>query len=212
MKKYLKLKLEYLKKEHRNMLSCLTHHQANVDKSQILLAESSEYSNLLSSYFQENTTSAQEWANAPYEHNLNYPEMLLHPSASGNVLRSKSEYMIDSALFSAGIAFRYECKLELDDTCFYPDFTILHPKSKQLIYWEHFGMMDNPSYSNKAFNKLKFYTSHDLLLNINLLATFETQSHPLTYEQIERVIHSYLLNWRRHMIHTLCCRTTLKWK
>lgn len=192
-KMYLDLKQKYLTNEYHNMLSCLKRHNSNIDKSQLLLNKSSIYRELLSSYFVENNPSEQEWNNIPYETNPNYPERLLHPSASGNVLRSKSEYMIDTALYEAKIKFRYECKLVLDDSVFYPDFTILHPKSKQILYWEHFGMMDSPTYTSKTFTKLKFYISHGFIPNINLITTYETQKHPLTYDQIDRIINNFLL-------------------
>ena len=60
------------------------------------------------------------------------------------MLRSKSEAMIEQALFYANIPYRYECKLELDNKILYPDFTMLHPETKEKYYWEHMGMMDNP--------------------------------------------------------------------
>lgn len=193
VKKYLQLKLEYLSKEHRILQACLNHHRNHPDHSQEMLNNHSEYTQLLSPFLQEVLTSEQEWMNTPFEKNPNYPEQLRFPSTSGNILRSKSEYMIDSALCAANIPFRYECQLALGDVTLYPDFTILHPPSKQVIYWEHFGMMDNASYSDNTFHKLKTYLSHNIIPNVNLLTTYETRDQPLTYVQIEQIIHAFLL-------------------
>lgn len=79
-----------------------------------------------------------------------HPEHLKHPCLSGHLVRSKSELLIDQALFTHQIPFRYECALKLNDLTLYPDFTIRHPETGQFFYWEHFGMMDSPTYSQNA--------------------------------------------------------------
>ncbi len=193
-KKYLLLKMEYLSKEYKILTSCFNRHNSNTNKAEKLLQECNEYNKILSDYLHTNIIHETAWENALYDQNPHFPEQLLHTSISKNILRSKSEYMIDSALFSAGISYRYECKLILDNNIFYPDFTILHPISKNILYWEHFGMIDNPDYSKKAFDKLRFYASHNILPNINLITTFETSKKPLTYDQIEKILDFYLLN------------------
>lgn len=96
------------------------------------------------------------------------------------------------ALHVKGIPFRYECALPLGDTIVYPDFTIRHPVTGEIYYWEHFGKMDNPKYAQNCMYKLQNYTSHGILPGINLITTYETQKKPLTSETIERVISEYL--------------------
>ncbi len=184
--------MDYLQKECQILTSCVKRLKANKDKSKALLDQSSPLFSLLSDNPLLSPPNWQEWMNTPFETNPFHPESKIHTGISGNTLRSKSEYMIDAALFSAQIPFRYECQLILGDSTFYPDFTILHPVTGQIIYWEHFGLMDQPSYAAKTFHKLNLYSSHDILLNSNLIATFETASHPLTYTQIERIIEAFL--------------------
>ena len=75
---------------------------------------------------------------------------------------------------------------------FYPDFTIMHPKTGKLLYWEHFGLMDAPEYRDKAFRKLRIYADHGILPGINLITTYETRSHPLTYAEIDHQIQHLL--------------------
>lgn len=193
-KKYLNLKLEYLSNEHKILQSCLNHHQKNPDYSQETLLHFPEYAEHLSPYIKEILTPSQEWMTAPFDRNPNHQEHLRFTSISGNVLRSKSEYMIDSALFASNIPFRYECKLVLNHSTLYPDFTILHPVKKQLIYWEHFGMIDNAPYSDNVTHKIKNYLSNDIIPNVNLFLTYESKDSPLTYDQIEQIIQKHLLS------------------
>ena len=90
------------------------------------------------------------------------------------------------------IPFRYECPLELGNTTLYPDFTIMHPKTGELIYWEHFGMMDDPAYCKNVFSKLNLYVANGIIPNINLITTYETKDFPLDTEQINNMISLYL--------------------
>ena len=63
----------------------------------------------------------------------------------------------------------------------YPDFTIRDPSSGKTYYWEHFGMMDQPSYAARTFSKLQLYTSFQIIPSIQLITTYETQEHPLEH-------------------------------
>ena len=101
--------------------------------------------------------------------------------------------MIDMFLYTSQIPFRYECALHLEDTTVFPDFTIRHPKTGALFYWEHFGRMDDPSYYKDVFSKLQLYTSHGIIPSINLITTYETKENPLSSEVIEKIIEHYFL-------------------
>lgn len=131
--------------------------------------------------------------NAPYDKNLNHPENLIHRTSSGNYVRSKSEMMIDMFLHVNNIPFRYECALELNSLIIYPDFTIRHPKTGEFYYWEHFGLMDNPSYAQNVPTKLRTYISNDIIPDINLITTYETQANPLSVEAIKMLVEYYFL-------------------
>lgn len=133
------------------------------------------------------------WQNNDYPRNPLYPEMLKFKSISGNLLRSKSELIIEQLLFTYQIPYRYECKLEMGETVFYPDFTIIHPKTRKIYYWEHFGMMDNSKYARKVFNKLEIYCENNIIPSVNLITTFETQDAPLDAIKVENIIRQYFL-------------------
>lgn len=192
IKKYLLLMLEDLENEKRATEFYLRHSSFHGKAEQLLTSES-EYKHLLAPYFTPLSEELSNWTTESYEHNPLYPEQLIHTGASDNKLRSKSEVMIDMALCVHQIPFRYECALKLGESVVYPDFTIRHPKTGEVYYWEHFGLMDNPSYSQKAYNKLQLYTIHGIIPSVQLITTYETKDHPLTVETIEEVIQKYFL-------------------
>lgn len=110
-------------------------------------------------------------------------------------LLSQSSYqtVIAQALFMHKIPFRYECALKLENSTYYPDFTIRHPETGEYFYWEHFGLMDTPGYSKNAFQKLNIYCQHNIIPTINLITTYETKEHPLTSQNIENLIQEYFV-------------------
>jgi len=130
---------------------------------------------------------------ASFDKNPIRPEQLIHKGVSGNFLRSKSEAIIDMFLYYNQLPYRYEAALTLDKSTIYPDFTIRHPKTGAIIYWEHFGLMDDPSYCRKALSKLSLYTSHGIIPSINLITTYETKSNPLSSDMIEKIVKHYFL-------------------
>lgn len=150
-----------------------------------------EYRELLKDYFKPVDEAMEQWSNEPYEKNPKYPEDLIHQSTSGNYVRSKSESLIDTMLYMKGIPFRYECALELGDTIIYPDFTIRHPKTGKLYYWEHFGRMDKTDYAQNAFSKQRLYAAHGIIPSHQLITTYETKEKPLSSSEIEKVIEYY---------------------
>jgi len=122
-----------------------------------------------------------------------HPEHLLHKSSSGNLVRSKSEAIIDMLLFHKQIPFRYECILQLEEATLYPDFTIRHPKTGALFYWEHFGLMDIPAYCHNTFSKLQLYSNYGIIPSLQLITTYETKEQPLTSNTVEKIITHYFL-------------------
>ena len=162
-------------------------------KAEQLLADCPEYQELLSPYFTPKSKAASDWMKAPYQKNMNYPEQLTHRTPSGNIVRSKSEEMIDMCLYTNRIPYRYECALELGEVTLFPDFTILHPETGRLYYWEHFGRADDPAYCRQTFSKLQIYALHGMIPSINLITTYETKENPLSSENIEKIISHYFL-------------------
>lgn len=194
LKKYYRLQLQNLLHEKLALKMYLKHHRTKQDPASQLLIKNAEYRNLLASHFKTYSEELQDWMDTPYEKNPNHPEQLIHKTISGHILRSKSEALIDLALYQHHIPYRYEAPLILNEITIYPDFTLRHPETGQQFYWEHFGMMDSPNYAKNAFNKMQLYNEHGLIPSVHLITTFETSECPLTSEFIEKIINHYILN------------------
>ncbi len=144
-----------------------------------------------SDIIEQNNPSA--WANEPYEKSTLWPDALKHKSQNGVLVRSKSEAMIASQLEYNNIPYRYEQLLEMPDQFFYPDFTILNPEDNQIIYWEHFGLMDDEDYGKSVASKLEAYQSVGIFQGNNLITTYETSRRPLDANKVRRIIKAFLL-------------------
>ena len=193
VKKYLSLQIKELLHEKNAIQLYLNHHSRNQGQAQQLLASDSAYHDLLAGHFTQFSQELAEWMSSPYQHNPLHPEQLIHKSVSGNMVRSKSEAIIDMFLYTNHIPFRYECALQLGEVTIYPDFTIRHPKTGEIYYWEHFGLIDYPEYSQKSYSKLHLYSKHQIFPSINLITTFETKDYPLSTDLVEKIIKYYFL-------------------
>lgn len=190
VKAYLSCHIDDLKDEQRAIQSYLKHYNPQHLRTQKLLSKPA-YQKLLTEYFKPLSQELEKWMKEPYEHNPKYPENLIHESISGNIVRSKSEALIDMLLFQSRIPFRYECQLNLNGVLLYPDFTIRHPINGKLYYWEHFGMMDAPFYVQNFLKKMKIYLDNQITPDINLITTLETQDNPLSSQNVQELINHY---------------------
>lgn len=193
VRKYLSSRLEELSQEKKAIDFYLRHHQRSPRQTERMLTEMPEYQELLSPYFKPLSQELQEWVSSPYDHDVGFSENLIFKTSSGNMVRSKSEAMIDMILHINRIPFRYECALKLGTNVIYPDFTIRHPKTGEFFYWEHFGLMDNLDYRQKTGAKLRLYISNGIIPSIQLITTYETADKPLCTEKIENIVREYFL-------------------
>lgn len=191
LKKYLTFLLDELMEEKNALEFYFRHHNPNseTDAQQLLLSE--PHATLLKKHFLPKDVALRQWMQDPYPGNPFHPEGLIHLSPSGNKVRSKSEAIIDTLLFTNHIPYRYECALQLGPATIYPDFTIHHPITGKTFYWEHFGIMDNPEYAHKAFQKLELYNANGITPSIQLITTYESKDYPLSIEHIQNVISFY---------------------
>lgn len=193
LKKYYSLLLGEVKDE-LSLLNSMSNRSRALSASD-LLSESSPYYELLQSHFSKDKfpVSVQKWCSEAYETNGLHPEHLIHTTLAGHKVRSKSEVIIANLLYTNGIPYRYEAALALNEITVYPDFTILHPTSQQLFYWEHFGMMDKSNYCDAACNKLKSYCYNGIFPSMQLITTYETGKVPIRSEQVQQIISQYFL-------------------
>lgn len=187
--------LTTLQEDYKNELAALHSylHDHKESKAADMLKESSVYHKLLSPSFQPLSPELLDWANSPYEKNTKYPEGLKFETNFGLYVRSKSESLIAMMLRDKHIPFRYECALELGGVTIYPDFTIKHPITGKIHYWEHLGMMNTSDYIRRTSSKLTLYIENGFLISNNLILTSETKEEPLTPMSIEKTIQHHFL-------------------
>ena len=191
-KRFLDTRKRTLEQEKLAIDMYLRHYQGSSSMYR-LLEETSPFHELLSQYFQTSSAQMLKWQSEDYPTNPNFPEHLTQKTISGIYVRSKSEAMIATLLHTNRIPFRYECLLELNGIKMYPDFTIMHPQTRQIMYWEHFGLLDSNEYVDNMLSKLKLYISNGIVPSVNLILTYETQEHPLQMAYIDELIRQYFV-------------------
>lgn len=139
----------------------------------------------------------QEWEKTHHyvlkeQYKYNEPYQTL----KGDLVKSKSELIIADRLFLKGVPYHYEERLYLNGGATYrlPDFTILHPYTLELYYWEHFGGMDKEDYRLETKNKIELYALNGIIQGKNLISTFEIASSPLNTWYVDKLIEMYFKN------------------
>ena len=136
----------------------------------------------------------QSWLNTPYTGKPLPEECPRYITDNGEQVRSKSELNIANALFKEKVPYKYECPLMLDKyTIIYPDFTVLNPRTRKVIYWEHRGMMDDRDYAKHTVKRIKDYQAAGYYLGYDLLITEETAAVPLGTAEIVQLIRHYFV-------------------
>jgi exodeoxyribonuclease V alpha subunit len=87
-----------------------------------------------------------------------FKEGLIHRTATGVMVRSKSEVIVADTLTRLGISYEYEKWVDGVEWSRLPDFTI--SVEGKVFYWEHLGMMWNETYANRWAEKLSWYKDH----------------------------------------------------
>lgn len=114
-------------------------------------------------------------------------------TAKGERVRSKSELIIADMLNQQGIPYKYEYPLYLRGIGkVYPDFTVLNISKRKEIFWEHFGMMDDPVYTEAAVKKIATYEQNGVFPGENLILTYETRKQPINQKLVRSLIEHYL--------------------
>ncbi|NLW52327.1 MAG: hypothetical protein GXY87_03055 [Tissierellia bacterium] len=112
----------------------------------------------------------------------------------GERVRSKSEKILADTFFDKGIDYVYEARLDLKDgSAIYPDFTFLHPRTREFIYWEHNGKMNDLTYVHKAIRRIIRYERAGIYQNDRLVVTYESVDLSLSPALVESLIERYLL-------------------
>ena len=136
----------------------------------------------------------EQWESMQYEGKGIADDIPVITTERGEQVRSKTEKILADKFCSMGIPYRYECPLKLRGYgTVYPDFTLLNVQERKEVYLEHFGMMDNPEYAQKAIQKLETYAKNGIYIGKNLLVTFETLRNPLDMKMVEGMLKEFIL-------------------
>lgn len=186
-------KLAHLLARKRLLKKRLADINAQLSATDAFLAKYREYSdidalldaplleNLLAEEQKPSDDLAEElrkWAEEDYEQNPKHPEHKIVPTVDKIMVRSKSEAFIVMLLSTLHIPYRYECKLEIGGYDIYPDFTIRHPLTGKVYYWEHVGRLDKEDYRQDFLFKMRLYVNNGVLPDHNLILTYESDGHP----------------------------------
>lgn len=136
----------------------------------------------------------RKWQEEIYQGKEFYEDTPELYTLKGERVRSKSELIIADMLSNEGIPYRYEYPLYFRGIGkIYPDFTLLHTRNREEMFWEHFGMMDDPTYVENAIKKITTYEQNGIFPGENLIMTFETRKHPINQRLVKRLIEHYLM-------------------
>lgn len=135
----------------------------------------------------------QAWEQESYNTNPYYPEQRVYPTKKDELVRSKSEVMLADMYYEMGIPYRYEAELVLKDgKKKYPDFTLLKKSTREIIYHEHLGLLDDEEYREANFAKLEEYRKNGIYPGKNLILTYEAEGCYLNIKDVKKMVGEIL--------------------
>lgn len=132
----------------------------------------------------------QKWLAVPYKPKPFRKGVPVFKTLRGEFVRSKSEVIIADRLWANGIPYKYECPLKVGNKTIHPDFSILKVSTREVVYYEHCGMVDDPGYYRDMVNRVKDYNKEGIILGQNLFLSFETSDSPLDESIIDNLINA----------------------
>lgn len=125
---------------------------------------------------------------------------LIHRTARGESVRSKSEVIIAGILDRLGIEYAYEIPLAgKDGVTRYPDFTFEDDETGVIYYLEHLGMLRDPRYKERWQRKLNWYRTYGIIPwdegggpEGTLITTEDDEKGGIKEDKIERKIREIL--------------------
>lgn len=189
-KKYLQKSLELLQKNIPALEKLVAVHKAPTTANIIELMPKF-YKELQTELFLPELRNTEGWASEEFEQSAYKPEARTQITGKGLRVRSKSEVIIADKLDAHRIPYRYEQMLYIENQSFSPDFTILC--GKELVYWEHCGLVNDHSYMRHHKWKLSMYEKAGIVPWKNLIVTYDDERGNLDTRIIESEITNRLL-------------------
>ena len=144
---------------------------------------------LINPYITTDNLFAKEWQSRSFKSNPYRPENIIYDTRRGEKVRSKSEAILADMFYELDIPYHYEKPIKLrNGSTRYPDFTLLKVKTREEIYLEHFGLLDDEEYRRECLHKLDEYRNSGIYPGKNLLFTYETITNPLDIKGIRNML------------------------
>lgn len=194
-KAYANKLLDIASKRKNYLLKLLEFHET-CDIKDVYYDFSEIRQSLISPLIMTDEDYANEWSSYKYEKfNKNSDENNEIITERGEIVRSKSEKILADKFFLKQIPYHYEKPLYQKGYGYiHPDFTLLDVNTRKEYYWEHFGMMDNPKYSEGAILKLETMAQNGIFVGDKLILTYETSTHPLNMKFVDELLKKYFPN------------------
>ena len=149
---------------------------------------------LVAPYILPEEVYVEEWLSEPFKPNPYMPENRVYDTRRGDMVRSKSEAIIADMLLELGIPYHYEKPIRLKGGAKrYPDFTLLKVATREEIYLEHLGLLDDEDYRNNCLIKMSEYRQNGIYPGKNLLFTYETSDFPLDIKGYRKMLADLLI-------------------
>jgi hypothetical protein len=116
-----------------------------------------------------------------------YAEHLIHRTAKGHLVRSKSEFAIANLLFEKEIPYEYErvCEGSKEPGRLRPDFSFITADG-EVIIWEHLGMMGREDYRRGWEWKRRWYLENGFVEGATLFTSQDDERGGLDYGPLEK--------------------------
>ncbi len=136
----------------------------------------------------------------PVEH----PEHLSVTTCDGTKVRSRAEAMLYDMFVAMGFTVLYEFPVWIDGKLFHPDFTLLHPYTHNVYFWEHLGMWYREdargNYRRGFLHKAEQYEKIGFYLGNNLLTSYEYKGGGINMNWLQDRCRSLLLRTKDDQI------------
>ncbi|MBQ6621355.1 MAG: hypothetical protein IJH75_00785 [Mogibacterium sp.] len=121
-----------------------------------------------------------------------HPENLKQVVSNGQLVRSKSEIINTYIYDKLGIRYRYEELIMLCGKTRLADFRLISPDGTRTIWHEHFGMMSDPAYRERAIERYGEYIRSGFIPDVDVIFTYDSMDGVIDTWLIERKLLAWL--------------------
>ena len=189
-KKYVLTSLEVLEK-NVELIAGLISQYLPADENSVMGEFLEKYPELADGVY-HGRKEIEDWGEWQPKAEIYHPENLKSTASDGSGRRSLGELLIGAKLDHNKISYRYEMPAH-PDLPYIPDFTVMRPRDRKLIYWEHFGLINDKDYMERNRKKLLDYESVGIVPWENLIITYNQSDGGINERLIDAMIEAWLL-------------------